>query len=714
MSSFESKNAQEAKEGLPPPRLLTSAALLEFNSSKVTIDKITYQNSSDSSPEVEGVIAKPVGAKEKSHPLIIFNTPGTKLHPEKVGKATTKSTINGYIIPYASIGQNGSIVVASSLRDCGNETDGFGAINPQADEYGGRDVQDVLDIMEIGKQQPEWDGKNVIMIGLSRGAMMTYMAIKAGAHLTGAVIAAGETDLFKGENERGKGVQDQNDDMIPGLKGKVSRQREEALKSRSAIHWPEKLIDTPMLIIHGIEDKAVLPHHSIDMDEALTKAGGTNHTTKIHPNCGHGILMAQNAEKEYFVEKEVIDWCDENVNHVSGQKQVNNILRKAAEAILWNMPPSPFANAKGKERDTLIDIEVERLVALPDTEQQKAIETGEGIINRHKENFKRQITVAKQVAEFLEKKDAGIATDNPFYEVMYAQLDATIHKALTEASDSGKPALITLGEGHHREESIAAEMIALHIGQLKGIKHCITESNSEIDLSVFEQHKDDPIKLPRGIIHLPFAVLKFGQDKGINIVNGFDRYYFSEENNNYFHKELIANGKSPTPPPEKEVKEHKEWIDIAKPISDASDKLRNDTTNTNVDEFISEEKESCIIIMGGAHLSHLARLTGKGNCLATLIDVSFETPEERAQPKLWPYDPGKTVINLADLTKEIGSKDVAVPADPQERTAKSLSTATAAATKPIYMAPAESQIDHKPFSDTLRDFSSKSGQVPWR
>lgn len=279
----------------------------------IEVNKITYIGNSGDSPVVEGVMAKPVTAKEKSHPLVIYNTPGTKL--SGTGYATTDSTIYGNIIPYVSnIGTGGSIVVSSSLRE--------------KDEYGGADIQDVLDIMEIGKQQPEWDGKNIIMIGFSRGAMMTYLAIKAGAKLTGAIIAAGETDLYAGEIERcnidnNEDIRKQNDKMIPGLEGLEEEDRMEFLKSRSAIYWPEKLIDTPMLILHGEEDKAVASHHSKDIGAALTKAGGAKHDVKIIPEVGHGVLMAQDSTGKYFVEEMVINWCN---NIIGCSKNKSTVL----------------------------------------------------------------------------------------------------------------------------------------------------------------------------------------------------------------------------------------------------------------------------------------------------------------------------------------------------------------------------------------------------
>lgn len=330
---------------------------------------------------------------------------------------------------------------------------------------------------------------------------------------------------------------------------------------------------------------------------------------------------------------------------MSGGRQDNNDddLRRAAEAILWNMPGT-FANVKGEEMDALINTEVGRLMALPDKEQQKAINTGTEIINSHKENFKRQLDTAAKVSEFLTKRDAGDTTANQLYEAMYSELEKAIGKSLQEAYTAGKPALIVLGEYHHREESIAAEMIALHIGQKKDIKHCITESNGDIDFFDFDKHKDNPTKLSRGITHLPFAVLQFGKAKGINIVNGCDSFYFSEGSN------ALSQSVGPRPP-EEEKEKFDEWESKATIICRISDEQRNETTNKNVDKFISEKKEPCIMIVGAAHLTHLARLTGKGNCIATLIDVSSESPEQIAH-RPWLYDPGTPVINLADLTKE--------------------------------------------------------------
>ena len=129
-------------------------------------EKFKYKGLAPDSPEVVGVLTKPKSSKHRSLPLVIFNTSGTK----KCGGHADQP--NNYRI-MESLGEKvgkasgGALVVSSSLRD--------------KDEYGGYDVQDVLDIMEIGKQQPEWDGRNVIMIGVSRGAMMTYLAIRDGA-----------------------------------------------------------------------------------------------------------------------------------------------------------------------------------------------------------------------------------------------------------------------------------------------------------------------------------------------------------------------------------------------------------------------------------------------------------------------------------------------------------------------------------------------------
>ncbi len=119
------------------------------------------------------------------------------------------------------------------------------------EEWGGGDVRDVLRLIEVGKNQGWWDGKNIFLLGWSRGGMMTYLTLKAGAPITAAAVGAGAADLFDG-NARRPEMEKVCARFIPDF----AARREAALTERSAVCWPEKLT-APLLLMHGDADDRV-------------------------------------------------------------------------------------------------------------------------------------------------------------------------------------------------------------------------------------------------------------------------------------------------------------------------------------------------------------------------------------------------------------------------------------------------------------------------
>ena len=70
------------------------------------------------------------------------------------------------------------------------------------DEFGGEDIHDVLNLIKMAKSLPFIDSSKIVMIGFSRGGMMTYLAIKHGAQIKAAAVAGGITDLGQMYNDR--------------------------------------------------------------------------------------------------------------------------------------------------------------------------------------------------------------------------------------------------------------------------------------------------------------------------------------------------------------------------------------------------------------------------------------------------------------------------------------------------------------------------------
>ena len=121
-----------------------------------------------------------------------------------------------------------------------------------SEQWGGADVHDVLNLISLGKQQPWWDGRNIFMLGWSRGGMMTYLALKAGLELNAAAIGAGVADLYENIARR----PEIENNVTTRYVANYWENRDALLRERSAVFWPEKL-NAPLLILHGDADEAV-------------------------------------------------------------------------------------------------------------------------------------------------------------------------------------------------------------------------------------------------------------------------------------------------------------------------------------------------------------------------------------------------------------------------------------------------------------------------
>ncbi len=221
--------------------------------------------------KVTGVEALPTLEPNEKVPLIIYNRGGSG----NFGMLTPFQ-INSMITPYAQRMRAG--VLASNYR--GN------AGGEGQEEWGGRDVQDVLNLMEIGKSQPWWDGKNIFMMGWSRGCMMSYLALKQGAQVNAVVSGAGGGDLFA-LSERRPDMEKVYQRFIPDY----ATDREQQLKARSVNFWPEK-INVPVLMLHGDADDRVDVSESRNLYAQLHALGKPVKYVEF-PGGNHGLSAHQ-------------------------------------------------------------------------------------------------------------------------------------------------------------------------------------------------------------------------------------------------------------------------------------------------------------------------------------------------------------------------------------------------------------------------------------
>jgi dipeptidyl aminopeptidase/acylaminoacyl peptidase len=160
---------------------------------------------------------------------------------------------------FAPLASAGYFVIASNYR---------GVPGSQSqEEFGGADVNDVLNLFPlIDSLKEEVDATRIGMEGWSRGGMMTYLALRRTKRIAAAVIGSGPTDL----EEMIKLRPDMATNVIAQLVPGYATNKTQALRARSAIHWPEKLHkDTPILLLAGTGDWRVNPMDSLRMAEKL-------------------------------------------------------------------------------------------------------------------------------------------------------------------------------------------------------------------------------------------------------------------------------------------------------------------------------------------------------------------------------------------------------------------------------------------------------------
>jgi uncharacterized protein YraI/fermentation-respiration switch protein FrsA (DUF1100 family) len=212
---------------------------------------------------INGFLTEP--RREGTFPALIYNRGGNR----DVG------ALRGYeFIPFA---EAGFVVVASQYRG-GGGSEGF-------DNLGGADVNDVLNLIPLLRSRPNVDMSRIAMFGSSRGALMTYIALRRlGVTIKVAATTSGLADLFMWARER----PDLESGAYPELIGANTRTNPAAFRERSATYWAGEIV-TPLLLIHGDADTEVSVEQSRALFNRMRAAGRTVQLTIIAGG-NHGLL----------------------------------------------------------------------------------------------------------------------------------------------------------------------------------------------------------------------------------------------------------------------------------------------------------------------------------------------------------------------------------------------------------------------------------------
>ena len=214
---------------------------------KVEIRSITYLSDG---LKVKGYLAVPKEGKKL--PCVIYNRGGNR----SFGALNDEEAV--YLL--GRIASWGYVTAASQYR--GNKG-GEGK-----EEFGGADVDDVLNLIPLLESTPQADASRIGMYGWSRGGMMTYLALTRTDRIKAAVIGGGSSDLFDGLKQR-----PDMEKVYAALMPQYAKDKDAALTAHSAVRWPEKINKkTPLLLLHGSADWRVDPTEALAMVSALYKS----------------------------------------------------------------------------------------------------------------------------------------------------------------------------------------------------------------------------------------------------------------------------------------------------------------------------------------------------------------------------------------------------------------------------------------------------------
>ena len=214
------------------------------------VEEITYISDG---LKVNGYIAYPKDTSKK-YPCIIWNRGG-------YGENGAIDSFNARGL-FGNIANEGYVVFSSHYRgNMGSEG---------MDELGGKDVNDVLNLIPLAEELEFADNTKWGMEGWSRGGMMTFIALtKSKIKFNAVLIVGGVSNLHCSEKDSPY-IKLVSEKIFPGLP--VEKFKDECDK-RSVTSFIDKLPKkTNYLLLHGTGDESVNPMDSINLAAEFQKA----------------------------------------------------------------------------------------------------------------------------------------------------------------------------------------------------------------------------------------------------------------------------------------------------------------------------------------------------------------------------------------------------------------------------------------------------------
>lgn len=136
------------------------------------------------------------------------------------------------------------------------------------DEYGGKDINDILVLFDLIKEFEFCDKEKIVVMGSSRGGMMLYQLLAKDLPISKAVIIGGISNMQRSLTDGWrKGWRDY---FIKKKFFDIENQDE--LDKRSAVSFYANIKKIPILLIHGTSDKSVRFQDSVDINKLIPQS----------------------------------------------------------------------------------------------------------------------------------------------------------------------------------------------------------------------------------------------------------------------------------------------------------------------------------------------------------------------------------------------------------------------------------------------------------
>ncbi|WP_165731615.1 S9 family peptidase [Polaribacter sp. 20A6] len=226
--------------------------------------------------EITGYLTKPKDLQK--YPTIIYNRGGNR----DFGTFTPKS-----LIYQQYLASNGFIILSSQLR---------GNMHSEGeDEYGGKDLNDILKLIEINKSL-KFSNQNIGVYGISRGGLNAYQISRLTDEIKAIAVVGAPTDPRLDFDTR----PEMYEKVLKELVGDTINFKKE-YDYRSPIKWVNE-INEPTLILHGSDDWRVKPINAELMIEEMKRLN-KEFDYQIVENGDHGLNTHRNIRNE-----KVINW----------------------------------------------------------------------------------------------------------------------------------------------------------------------------------------------------------------------------------------------------------------------------------------------------------------------------------------------------------------------------------------------------------------------